>query len=202
MTGALLTSLYTFRMISLAFYGAQQAHIRAHSGAPVRVALITLCVLSILGGYVDTPPHFGGVPALSNFLSSALPPLEEVHIGPITETITALSASTVFALGLGLAYFLYGPQRSRVPMKGALQRLWFAGWGFDWIYDRLFVRPFLWVTRKSSKDVADLPIQGLGEVAMLGNRALRATQTGRVRWYAAGLAMGTIALLAVAIFLR
>ena len=87
-------------------------------------------------------------------------------------------------------------------MKGALQRLWFAGWGFDWIYDRLFVRPFLWVTRKSSKDVADLPIQGLGEVAMLGNRALRATQTGRVRWYAAGLAMGTIALLAVAIFLR
>jgi NADH-quinone oxidoreductase subunit L len=158
--------------------------------------------LSILGGYVDTPPNFGGVPALSNFLSSALPPLEEVHIGPITETITALSASTVFALGLGLAYFLYGPQRSRVPMKGALQRLWFAGWGFDWIYDRLFIRPFLWVTRKSSKDVADLPIQGLGEVAMLGNRALRATQTGRVRWYAAGLAMGTIALLAVAIFLR
>jgi NADH-quinone oxidoreductase subunit L len=202
MTGALLTSLYTFRMISLAFYGAQQAHVKAHSGVPVRIALITLCVLSIVGGYVDTPPDFGGVPALSNFLNGVLPPLAIVHPGPITETITALSASTVFALGLGLAYLFFGPQRSRAPLQGFLQELWFAGWGFDWIYDRLLVRPFLWVTRQVGRDPADLPIRGLGEAAMLGNRALRLTQTGRVRWYAAGLAMGTVALLAVAFFLR
>ncbi len=202
MTGALLTSLYTFRMISLAFYGHQQAHVHAHSGVPVRIALITLCVLSILGGYVDTPPDFGGVPALSNFLNSVLPPLAVVHPGPITETITALSASTVFALGLGLAYLFFGPQRERAPKTDFLQRLWFAGWGFDWIYDRLLVRPFLWVTRQVGSDPADVPIRGLGEIAMLGNRALRLTQSGRVRWYAAGLAMGTVAILAVAVFLR
>jgi NADH-quinone oxidoreductase subunit L len=202
MTGALLTSLYTFRMISLAFYGPQQAHVKAHSGVPVRIALITLCVLSIVGGYVDTPPDFGGVPALSNFLNGVLPPLAIVHPGPITETITALCASTVFALGLGLAYLFFGPQRSRVPMQGFLQQLWLAGWGFDWIYDRLLVRPFLWVTRQVGRDPADVPIRGLGEAAMFGNRALRLTQTGRVRWYAAGLAMGTAALLAVAFFLR
>jgi NADH-quinone oxidoreductase subunit L len=202
MTGALLTSLYTFRMISLAFYGTQQAHVKAHSGVPVRIALITLCVLSIVGGYVDTPPDYGGVPALSNFLNSVLPPLAIVHPGPITETITALSASTVFALGLGLAYLFFGPQRTRVPMKGILQQLWFAGWGFDLIYDRLLVRPFLWLARQTKRDPADVPIHGLGEIAMLGNRALRVTQTGRVRWYAAGLAMGTVALLAIAFFLR
>jgi NADH-quinone oxidoreductase subunit L len=202
MTGALLTSLYTFRMISLAFYGPQQAHVKAHSGVPVRIALITLCVLSIVGGYVDTPPDYGGVPALSNFLNSVLPPLAIVHPGPITETITALCASTVFALGLGLAYLFFGPQRSRVPMKGILQQLWFAGWGFDWIYDRLLVRPFLWLARQTKRDPADVPIRGLGEIAMLSNRALRVTQTGRVRWYAAGLAMGTVALLAIAFFLR
>jgi NADH-quinone oxidoreductase subunit L len=202
MTGAMLTSLYTFRMISLAFFGHQHAHVKAESGVPVRIALIVLCVLSILGGYVDTPPDYGGVPALSNFLSSALPPLAVVHIGPITETITALMASTVFAIGLGLAYLLYGPQRTRVPMTGGLQQLWLSGWGFDWIYDRLLVRPFLWVTRKSGSDLADVPIRGLGKIAMLGNRALRLTQTGRVRWYAAGLAMGTVALLAVAFLLR
>ena len=148
MTGALLTSLYTFRMISLAFYGHQQSHVHAHSGVPVRVALITLCVLSVLGGYVDPPPDYGGVPALSNFLNSVLPPLAVVHPSPITETITALSASTVFALGLGLAYLFFGPQRRRAPMTGFLQQLWFTGWGFDWIYDRLLVRPFLWVTRQ------------------------------------------------------
>src|ERR1700761_5333624 len=115
MTGALLTSLYTFRMISLAFYGHQQAHVHAHSGVPVRIALITLCVLSVLGGYVDTPPDFGGVPALSNFLNSVLPPLDPVHIGPITELITALCASAVFLIGLGFATALYGPWRVVKP---------------------------------------------------------------------------------------
>ena len=65
-----------------------------------------------------------------------------------------------------------------------------------------FVRPFLWVTRQVGRDPADVPIRGLGEIAMLGNRALRLTQSGRVRWYAAGLAMGTVAILAVAVFLR
>src|SRR5271156_2311216 len=152
MAGAMLTSLYTFRMISLAFYGPQQAHAKVESGVAIRISLIVLCVLSLAGGYVDTPPHFGGAPALSNFLSTALPPLEEVHIGPITETITALSASTMFALGLGMAYLLYGPQRSRLPARGYLQRLCFTVWGFDWLYDRLLVRPFQWLTRKSASD--------------------------------------------------
>jgi NADH-quinone oxidoreductase subunit L len=202
MTGALLTSLYTFRLISLAFYGPLRSNVKTASGLAVRISLIVLWVLSLAGGYVDTPPHFGGVPALSNFLNSALPPLKEVHIGPITETITALSASTVFALGFALAYFLYGPQRSRLPARGYLQQVWFAGWGFDWFYDRLLVRPFQWLTRKSGSDLADVPIKALGQIAMLGNRALRLAQTGHVRWYATGLAMGTVAILAIAFLFR
>jgi len=202
MTGALLTSLYTFRLISLAFYGPLRSHVKTASGLAVRISLIVLWVFSLVGGYVDTPPHFGGVPALSNFLNSALPPLEEVHIGPITETITALSASTVFALGFALAYLLYGPQRSRLPARGYVQQVWFAGWGFDWFYDRLLVRPFQWLTRKSGSDLADVPIKALGQIAMLGNRALRLAQTGHVRWYATGLAMGTVAILAIAFFFR
>jgi NADH-quinone oxidoreductase subunit L len=202
MTGAMLTSLYTFRMISLTFYGPQQAHVKAESGMAVRISLIALCVLSLTGGYVDTPPHFGGVPALSDFLSSALPPLEEVHIGPITETITALCASAAFGLGLALAYLLYGPQRSRVPGQGFLPKLWLAGWDFDWAYDRLFVRPFQWLARKSKSDVVDVPVRGLGQVTVLGYRTLRRAQTGHVRWYAMGIAMGTVAILAIAFFAR
>jgi NADH-quinone oxidoreductase subunit L len=202
MTGALLTSLYTFRMILLAFFGPQQAHVKAVSGVAVRTSLIVLCFLSLVGGYVDTPPDFGGVPALSNFLNSVLPPLEELHVGPINETITALSASTVFALGLGLAYLFFGPQRSRLPAHNFLERLWLAGWGFDWIYDKLFVRPFQWLTRKSAKDMVDVPINGLAQVTILGYRALRLTQTGRVRWYATGLAMGTVVILAIALLVH
>ncbi|WP_263415793.1 NADH-quinone oxidoreductase subunit L [Terriglobus albidus] len=202
MTGALLTSLYTFRMILLAFYGPQQLHVRAKSGLAVRVSLVVLCSLSLVGGYVDTPPHFGGTPALSNFLNSVLPPLEEVHIGPITETMTVLSASTVFALGLWLAYLIFGPKRSRQPAQNLLEQLWLAGWGFDWLYDKLLVRPFQWIARKSAADPVDVPINGLAQVTVLGYRALRLTQTGQVRWYAAGLALGTAAILAIAFVAR
>jgi len=202
MTGAMLTSLYTFRMISLTFYGPQQAQVKAESGLAVRISLIALCVLSLTAGYVDTPPHFGGVPALSDFLSSALPPLEEVHIGPITETITALCASAAFGLGLALAYLLYGPQRSRLPAQGFLAKVWLAGWGFDLAYDRLFVRPFLWLTLKSKSDVVDAPVRGLGQVTVFGYRTLRRAQTGYVRLYAMGIAMGTIAILAIAFLSR
>jgi NADH-quinone oxidoreductase subunit L len=202
MTGALLTSLYTFRMILLAFYGPQQLLAKAHNGFAVRVSLVALCFLSLAGGYVDTPPHFGGVPALSNFLNIVLPPLEEVHVGPITEIITALSASMVFALGLGLAYLIFGPKRSRLPAHNLLEQLWLAGWGFDWFYDKLLVRPFQWLTRKSANDLVDVPITGLAQVTVLGYRALRLTQNGRVRWYAAGLAMGTVATLAIALLVR
>src|SRR5260370_5232008 len=177
MTGDMLTSLYTFRMISLTFYGPQQSHVKAESGLSVRIALIVLCVLSLLGGYVDPPPHFGGVPALSNFLSSTLPPLEEAHIGPITETITALCASAVFALGLSLAYLLYGPQRSRLPARGFLQQLWLAGWGFDWFYDRLLVRPFQWLSKKTASDLADVPIRGLVQIAELRHPSMHMMPT-------------------------
>src|SRR6476620_11894998 len=38
MTGAMLTSLYTFRMILLAFFGPQQLHVRAKSGLAVSSA--------------------------------------------------------------------------------------------------------------------------------------------------------------------
>jgi NADH-quinone oxidoreductase subunit L len=202
MTGAMLTSLYTFRLIALAFYGPRQAHIQAESGLAVRISLIVLCVVSLIGGYVDTPPHFGGVPALSNFLSSTLPPLEEVHIGPITETVTALCASTAFAIGLALAYLLYGPQRSRVPSQSFLSKLALAGGGFDLVYDRLFVRPCLWLTRAGKSDVVDLPVRALGQVSVLGYLTLRQAQTGRIRWYAMGLAMGTVVTLAIAFFAR
>jgi NADH-quinone oxidoreductase subunit L len=202
MAGALLTSLYTFRMILLAFYGPQQAHVKAESGLAVRIALIVLCVLSLVGGYVNTPPNFGGSPMLFNFLGSTLPTLEEVHVGPITEIITALCASAVFALGLGLAYLFFGPQRLRQPAKNILEQFLLDGWGFDWIYGKLFVQPFQWLARKCASDVVDVPVNGIAQLTILGSRTLRLTQTGRVRWYATGLAMGTAVIIAIALFVR
>ena len=49
---------------------------------------------------------------------------------PISETLSTLAAALMFASGAMLAY---KPPRLA---SGAVSRLWAAGWGFDWLYDR------------------------------------------------------------------
>ncbi len=202
MLGAMLTSFYTYRLILLVFYGTQKHEVSYRPGRPVLITLTTLCVLSIVGGYIDTPPDFGGTPTLSNFLNTALPPLKEIHIGPITELITALCASASFAIGLGFAYFLYGPWRVAVVREDLLHRFWHSGWGFDWLYDRVFVRPFEWVFRNGAADAVDEIYTGAAALAGAMSRTLSFTETGHMRWYAAGIAAGSAILVAVLVFVH
>jgi NADH-quinone oxidoreductase subunit L len=202
MLGALLTSLYTYRLIFLVFYGPQHTHVSRKPGAAMRIAFVVLCCLSLIGGYVDTPPHFGGVPALSNFLNATLPPLEEVHVGPITELITALCASLVYAAGLALAYFLYGRKPLERPEQGALEQFWYSGWGFDWLYDKVFVKPVIWLAEINKNDEIDNVYAGFADLTQVAHRALKRTQSGSLRWYASGLAIGSAVFLAVILLMR
>ena len=82
-----------------------------------------------------------------------------------------------------------------------VQRFWFDGWGFDWLYERLFVRPVVWLARINKNDVVDTFINSLAKLSELAYRVLSNTQTGRLRWYAAGIAAGTVLFVAIAIFL-
>jgi NADH-quinone oxidoreductase subunit L len=201
--GATLTSFYTYRTILLVFYGPEKLQSPYKPGTVVVIPLVTLCVLSVLGGYINTPPDFGGVPLLSNFLESVLPPLNAVHVGPITEISTALCASASFAIGFGFAYFIYAPWRGALkPREDPLLRLWYSGWAVDWLYDRLFVQPFQFVVRKSASDLIDSAYTGVAKVTDYGAAALRLTQNGRLRWYATGVAAGFVVLFAVALLVR
>jgi NADH-quinone oxidoreductase subunit L len=200
--GAALTSLYTYRLILLVFYGTRQRPAHYTPTAVVTFPLVTLCVLSLVGGYVNTPPDFGGVPVLSNFLNTVLPPLEQMRVGPITELSTAVCASAVFAIGLGLAFVLYAPWRPRIPREDPLLRLWYSGWGVDWLYDKLFVMPFQFMVHRGSSDIVDGIYTGIARLADLGSSALRVSQNGRVRWYATGIAAGFIVLFAVALLVH
>jgi NADH-quinone oxidoreductase subunit L len=203
--GATLTSFYTYRLILLVFFGPEKLEISYKPGVAVIIPLVTLCVLSLLGGYVDTPPDFGGSPALSDLLNSVLPPLNAVHTGAITELSTAFCASFAFAIGFGFAYFIYGPLRAlraAKPREDLLLRLWYSGWAVDWLYDRLFVEPFQFVARKSASDLVDYFYIGVARLTDLGSSALVLTQNGRVRWYVTGVAAGFIVLFAVVLFIR
>jgi NADH-quinone oxidoreductase subunit L len=200
--GAMLTSFYTYRLILLVFFGPEKLELSYKPGRMVVIPLVILCILSVLGGYVDTPPDFGGTPVLSNFLNTVLPPLEQTRVGPITELSTALCASASFAIGFGFAYILYAPWRPRTRREDPLLRLWHSGWGVDWLYHRLFVIPFQFVVQRTTSDVVDAVYTGIAKLANEGASALRFTQNGHVRWYATGIAAGFILFFGIVLFVR
>jgi NADH-quinone oxidoreductase subunit L len=87
------------------------------------------------------------------------------------------------------------------PPAAFLHRWWFAGWGFDWIYGKLFVQPFLWLARVAKDDVIDLIYHGIALVNRVLHEFLSSTQTGNVRGYAAGIAIGAVITIAIAVLL-
>jgi len=192
MAGVLLTSLYTFRQIFLVFFGPAQAHVSRTPSLAERIPLIVFAVLSLVAGAAHGP--------LFALLAQALPPMREAHESGMSEHLSGGLAAAAFAVGLALAYMFY-LRRRPAESRGALQRFWLSGWGMDWLYDRLFVRPVLWVARVNRGDFVDAVWGGLAATAALSNRALAATESGRLRWYTAGVALGSVVFVAIVLFL-
>ena len=198
MLGAGLTSLYTFRLIFRVFFGPLGTPVTKRPGYAMKVPLVILAVFAITGGYLKGP--------LLAFLHSALPATIEGRVGGLTETGSEAIAGILFLLGLCLAYVFHLQKRSLSdslvtnPIGRALDQWWFAGWGFDWIYDKAFVQPFIWAANVNKSDFVDAFYTGIGCTAEASYRWLSGTETGRVRWYATAMAAGSVLFIAVVLF--
>jgi NADH-quinone oxidoreductase subunit L len=196
--GVLVTAIYSYRLIFVVFFGEERGRIGHRPGLAFTVPLIILSVFSIGAGFINLPPALGGEKHFEHFLESAVPPAPDVHAAGVDEHTSELVAAGAFALGLAIAwwFWLRSPASAEtLASSGAgrpLHRFLTAGWGFDWLYDRLFVRPFLWLARVSRPDFVDVMYVGIAATAAGANRGLARTQNGHVRWYAAGIAAGAI----------
>jgi len=191
--GVFLTSLYTFRLIFLVFFGRPGTAVTSRPGFAMQLPVWILAILSIAAGFPRR--------SIARFLTTALPGTTETAHGFLNETGSGVIAGLMFAAGLLLAVFLYLRPTIRRPSTSAIQRLWFADWGFDWIYDRVFVRPVVWISQVNKNDIVDSFYDGIASVTELAYRALSRMQTGRMRWYAAGIAAGSALFIAIALFL-
>jgi NADH-quinone oxidoreductase subunit L len=72
---------------------------------------------------------------------------------------------------------------------------------FDWLYDRLFVRPYVWFAHANRDDFVDFIFSGVAELSRTLNQLLSRTETGKVRWYAASIAIGAVITIAVVVML-
>lgn len=191
--GAFTTGLYIFRAVFIAFFGEAHTEVSGRYGWRVILPLTVLSVLAVLGGLIELPPAFGHVMLLSNLLAPVLPATKEVvSVTPL------LLASLAALLGIALAGLLYW-RPARAPAETALWRFWHAGACFDWLYDHALVHPVLWAARAGCNDVVDSIYDGIAWVTQAVHRQVQRTQNGRVRFYTAGLAIGSISLIAIAV---
>jgi NADH-quinone oxidoreductase subunit L len=206
MAGVLLTAAYTFRMVFLTFFGPMRGRPDRKPGLRMSIPLAVLAALSVVGGCVELPHYLGGAPIFSNFLQSVFP--ERPVATPLRiEVAFMVLAALLLLLGVCLAYVsvLAMPGWSARLVKtragGALRRFWLAGWGFDALYDRLFVRPFVRAAEINRRDFADSIFTGVAEANVRLHRALSRTETGVLRWYAMGIVLGAIITILIAVFL-
>jgi NADH-quinone oxidoreductase subunit L len=196
--GVVLTGLYTFRLIFLVFFGNRTTPVTRRPGRRMAVPVLVLAVLSIAGGWWGN--------ALRAFLSRALPAAVLVPGGGSIEALASVVAGLAFVLGLGLAYLFFLRQRGWAEGLAAtawgqrLHALWREDWGLDWLYDRAWVRPFVWVARANRRDFIDHGVTGIARLHELAFQALSRTENGRLRWYAAAVGIGAALFLGVAVF--
>ncbi|UTW07925.1 NADH-quinone oxidoreductase subunit L [Pseudomonas benzenivorans] len=194
LTGAFLTSLYTFRLIFIAFHG--EAKVEAHAGHGVAhwLPLTVLIVLSTFIGALITPPLAGVLPQSVGHAGG-----EAKHSLELVSALIALS-------GIALAALLFlGQRRLAGAVAGSapgrlLGAWWFAAWGFDWLYDKLFVRPYLLACRLLGRDPIDASIGVIPRLARGGHGVLSRSETGQLRWYAASIVGGAVLVLAAVLW--
>lgn len=195
--GSLLTAIYTFRMVFLTFFGPLKHEPDRQPGWRMHVPLIVLGVLAIGGGFIQAPHPF-----FSEFLQTALPvPPESGRTG--LEVGLGCATAGLVLLGIYVAYMLFLSRRTLVdallarPGMRALHEFLAAGLGFDWLYNITLVRPFVTLARINRRDFIDFAYTGLAWLNIGANRVLSASENGRLRWYAAGIAIGAIIVVAI-----
>ncbi|QHA88698.1 NADH-quinone oxidoreductase subunit L [Serratia rhizosphaerae] len=192
LVGAFMTSLYTFRMIFIVFHGKEQIKAHAGKGITHHLPLLVLLVLSTFVGAMIAPPLQGVLPATTELAHGSVLQLE-------------ITSGVVAVIGILLAAALWLGKRRLVSSVAAsapgrfFSTWWFHAWGFDWLYDKVFVKPYLGVARLLQSD----PLNSLMNIPAVfsrwGNRGLTVSENGQVRWYIASMGVGAVVVLALLI---
>ncbi|MFZ2632054.1 MAG: NADH-quinone oxidoreductase subunit L [Desulfosalsimonadaceae bacterium] len=205
--GALLTALYTFRMVFLTFTGPVRTPVTHRPGISMTLPLVILAALSLSAGFMEMPETLGGVHLFSRFINGSLPEIHVTEGLEHFEMIFEIISGGVSLLGILLIYLLiqrFPGLTSKLSTSSAgelLGRFWLNGWGFDRLYDSVFVRPYVFLARINRGDIIDSFYDMLAWSGRAGYFALSRTQNGQVRTYAVGIALGAAVLIGMAVLL-
>ena len=203
--GAFITSIYTFRMVFVTFFGVEKTHVAHHAGTAMTIPLIILAVLSLAGGFIELPHNMGHVQLFSDFLAPVLPQVS-LHEGVESSEWTIQLVTIVLSLtGVYLAYYFYvkKPELAEQVKQSldGMHYVWFNGWGFDSLYNALFVRPFVFLATINKADVVDKGYSVIVWIAEFFNSVFARAQAGILRWYVMGIVVGAILIITLGLLL-
>ena len=222
MLTSLLTAVYMFRVVFLAFHGPSPAATAAQAASGDRAAahpapatshqphlhdappamafaLIVLAIGSVVAGWISLGGRF------EQFLEPSFAPqaVEAAAEGGLEVTLMVVS-SIVALVGIGLATYFFLRQRSAADAVAArfsgLHRLLLNKYYVDEIYDATIVQPIRIVSEEGLWKVVDVRIidgavNATGETVAGFSEMLRRLQTGSVRAYAGSLFFGAVLIL-------
>jgi NADH-quinone oxidoreductase subunit L len=199
--GALLTALYSFRVVFIVFFGARRQIFPKKNGLRVGLPLAALSFFSIFAGFI--PGHY----LFSTVLGAVLPGPSLTNMASHSRIALHLLSPAASLGGIFIAWvlFLRNPGvlsgLKRAPAARALNLFFLEGLFFDRLYAFIFVRPFLWVSGLVRGDPLVFYVKAFAQGGRGLHKALSSTQTGNVRWYATGIALGALMAMAIGVLL-
>ncbi|WP_020564516.1 NADH-quinone oxidoreductase subunit L [Methylosarcina fibrata] len=188
--GALVTGIYSFRLVFVAFFGPDRARLDTALDWRMRGPLLLLGLLALIGGLLQIP------------LDSVFPGSIEGESRSVWAAFITVAAPIT---GLLIAFLLYltgwGTELRLASNEWLkpVQQFWYDGWAFDRLYGRLWVRPFKALAELNKNDVVDAGYAGIVLLARHLHRIAGATQNGRLRRYAASMGVGAVFILALSL---
>ena len=197
--GAFLTSIYTFRLIWVVFFGEEKTHYHEIKGVSYWLPLAILAVLSTaVGAVLQTP--------VLNILTEANIPAFTMtadleHYKHTIELYAVGIALTGLVLGIILFAFAYGSVKklANTSFGAGVAHIWRSAFGFDALYDLVFVKPYLLLARILGRDPVDGLWLMIPAVVKGGHKFTSWRQTGSLREYASSIALGVVVLVIILI---
>ncbi|MBG6247296.1 MULTISPECIES: NADH-quinone oxidoreductase subunit L [Symbiopectobacterium] len=194
LAGAFMTSLYTFRMIFIVFHSEAKTKAHAGKGLSHHIPLLVLMVLSTFVGALIVPPLHGVLPQTTELDNDRTLTLE------IASGVVAIAGILLAAvLWLGKRQFVTSVAQS-APGR-FFSTWWFHAWGFDWLYGKVFVQPYLAIAKLLQRDPLNAMMGLPAVVVRWGNKWLAVSQNGQLRWYVASMGVGAVVVLALLQFI-
>ncbi|MGE8539972.1 MAG: NADH-quinone oxidoreductase subunit L [Acinetobacter sp.] len=200
--GAFLTSIYTFRLIWVVFFGKENTPYHEIKGITYWGPLAVLAVLSTGLAYVLKAP-------VTNILNAAQIPAFNVpealvhgmHNAEYTAVGIALAG---LVIGVILFAFAYGAVKAfaKTALGAGLANICRNALGFDALYDIVFVKPYLLIAKILGRDPIDGMWLVLPALVKGGHSFTSSRQTGSLREYASSMALGTVVLLMILIVIQ